>query len=345
VTFLEWLEEAVAAGARLAPACAELGLDPRTVQRWRACGVGDDLRHGPKTTPANKLSAAERRRALDVVNSPAFRDKSPKQIVPILAEQGQYIASESTLYRILREEGLNAHRGPTKPPVRRPTTPHLATGPNQVWSWDITYLKAPIAGSFYYLYMLEDVWSRKVMGFEVHQVECNEIAARLFQRTCLAEGVNPEGLVLHSDNGGPMKGSTMLATLQRLGVVPSFSRPAVSNDNPYSESLFRTLKYRPEYPRGPFASVEAARSWVAGFVRWYNTEHRHSAIRFVTPLDRHSGREAAVLAARQQTYQRARRRNPSRWSRGIRDWTPIREVLLNPERHSLTRDHTLQDAA
>ncbi|MCP3961575.1 MAG: transposase, partial [bacterium] len=132
--------------------------------------------------------------------------------------------------------------------------------------------------------------------------------------------------------GGPMKGSTMLATLKRLGVVASFSRPRVSDDNPYSEALFRTLKYRPEYPSGPFASLEEARRWVEGFVRWYNGEHLHSAIRFVTPAARHSGREQEILRHRQEVYERARRRNPGRWSGATRNWHPIEVVALNPEK-------------
>lgn len=326
------IDEAVASGARLAKACEIAGISSRSYQRWRV-GPGEDMRCGPRTEPANKLSEAERRRALEVVNAPEFQDKSPNQIVPILAEQGQYIGSESTLYRLLAAEGQNAHRGPTKPPVRQPPTTREATGPNQVWSWDITYLKAPVAGTFFYLYLVTDVWSRKIVGFEVHDRECNELAAQLVRKACRAEDVDPDGLVLHSDNGGPMKGSTLLATLQQLGVVPSFSRPSVSNDNPYSESLFRTLKYRPEYPRQCFASLDAAREWVQGFVRWYNTEHRHSAIRFVRPIDRHGGAEADILAKRRRTYEKARRRNPQRWSGTTRNWTPTGPVMLNPRRH------------
>jgi transposase InsO family protein len=157
-----------------------------------------------------------------------------------------------------------------------------------------------------------------------------EHGARLLAETARAEGVPPDQLVLHSDNGGPMTGSTMLATLQRLGILPSFSRPGVSDDNPFSESLFRTLKYRPGYPSRPFRSLEEARSWVAGFVRWYNTQHLHSALRFVTPEDRHAGREEAILEARRQVYEAARRHRPERWSRDVRNWTPVGDVTLNP---------------
>ena len=161
-----------------------------------------------------------------------------------------------------------------------------------------------------------------------------DLAARLISRACAEMDVDPDGLVLHADNGGPMKGSTMLATLQQLGVVASFSRPRVSDDNPYSEALYRTLKYRPEYPRGPFRSMEAARSWVEGFVAWYNTEHRHSEIRFVTPDERHYGREDTILRNRRVVYERARRNNPRRWTGATRNWKPIGAVVLNPERRT-----------
>jgi putative transposase len=207
---------------------------------------------------------------------------------------------------------------------------YVATGPNQVWSWDITYVRGPIRGQFYFLYLMVDIWSRMIVAWEIAEVECEEVASRMIAQACRIHGVQRDQLVIHSDNGGPMKGATLLATLQFLGVVPSFSRPHVSDDNPYSESLFRTLKYRPEYPRGAFESLEDARGWVEAFVTWYNTEHRHSAIRFVTPAERHVGAEAQVLAKREAVYREAKRLNPSRWSKSTRNWQPIREVSLNP---------------
>jgi len=161
-----------------------------------------------------------------------------------------------------------------------------------------------------------------------------EHSSVLMAHACLLHGVQPEELVLHSDNGGPMKGATMLATLQKLGVTPSFSRPSVSNDNPYSESLFRTMKYRPEYPSKPFENVEQAQSWVDGFVFWYNTQHLHSSIRFVTPDDRHFGSEEHILANRRKVYEKARGRNPNRWSKNIRNWNPVLQVRLNPEKRT-----------
>ena len=209
---------------------------------------------------------------------------------------------------------------------------YKATAPNQVWSWDITCLASSIRGAFYRLYMVEDVFSRKIVGWKVHEEESAEHAGVLIRKACLAEGIHEAGLVLHSDNGGPMKGATMLATLQRLGVVPSFSRPSVSDDNPYSESLFRTLKYTPAYPAKPFESLTAAREWVHRFVQWYNEEHRHSGIRYVTPGQRHRGEDMAILAARKRLYEAARQARPERWSGDMRNWTPVTEVWLNPPR-------------
>ena len=341
---LDLIDKAVRCGARLKPACETLGLAVRTIQRWQQRGGGGDRRHGPKSEPPNKLSETDRRRVLKVVNSPEYSDLSPNQIVPRLADEGTYVASEATIYRILREEEMLTHRQRSRPAVTRRPREHVATGPCQVFSWDITYLPSPVRGRFYYLYLIMDVWSRKIMGAKVYRDECNERAAELFEQTCRRHDLDPEGVVLHSDNGGPMKGSTMLATLQSLGVVASFSRPRVSDDNPFSEALFRTLKYRPEYPSRPFASLEEASLWVEGFVRWYNTEHRHSAIRFVTPDDRHYGREQEILRQRRRVYERARRQNPQRWSGPTRNWTPVEVVSLNPERAS-KETANLQEAA
>jgi len=327
---IDLIDEAVQAGARQRSACEVLGLPERTLQRWRR-SPEDRRLHVVRSAP-NRLSDLERRQVVATATSPEFRDLSPKQIVPRLADQGQYLASESTFYRVLRTEGLLAHRGAARPPSSsRAPRRHVANGVHQVWSWDITYLKAPVRGVFYFLYLIVDIWSRKIVGWEVHERESPELAAQLFARTCLQLDLDPAGLVLHSDNGGPMKGSTMLATLQRLGVVPSFSRPRVSDDNPYSEALFRTLKYRPEYPTKAFASLDEARAWVTHFVRWYNTEHLHSGLNFVTPEDRHAGRDAALLARRHHVYLKARALRPERWSQNTRDWSPVGAVYLNPD--------------
>jgi len=330
---IELIDEAVAAGARKARACSALGLSVRTVQRWRRDGgVSEDRRpSAERPTPANALSDAERGEVLAICNSPAHASLPPSQIVPRLADQGVYVASESTFYRVLRAADAQHHRGRAKAP-RAPKAPpsHTAEGPNQVWCWDITYLPGPVRGLFFYLYLIIDLYSRKIVGWEVYAQETAARAATLVQRAVLAEGAIGKPLILHADNGSPQTGSTLMAMLDRLGVIPSYSRPRVSDDNAYAETLFRTLKYRPAYPVGGFADLAAARAWVLDFVHWYNTEHRHSALRFVTPAQRHSGADVGILAQRQVLYEQARAAHPERWSGATRDWTPPGAVTLNP---------------
>jgi putative transposase len=333
------LNDAQIAGARLGAVCQVIGVSARTIQRWKRHPDGDDRRCGPRHRPGNALSAREETQVLALITSAEYSHLSPKQLVPRLADDGRYLASESTMYRLRRRVGLSARRPPVlRTEVTRATSVHHAVRSNQVWSWDITYLPTVTRGRFLRLYLVMDVWSRRIVGWEVHDDELAERAATLIHRICAESGVDPTGLVLHSDNGKPMRGNTMIATLQWLGIVPSFSRPHVCNDNPYSEALFRTLKHTPAYPRLPFASRDAARQWVARFVAWYNTEHRHSAIRYVTPDQRHSGTDVAILARRRVLYERARRRTPGRWSSKIRDWTPVATVVLNPEPSAMKAD-------
>lgn len=332
---VELIKEAIDAGASCKKACKVLKISPRTYQRWTQ---GDEVKsdgrpNAERPEPANKLTPEERQQILDICNKEACQSLPPSQIVPFLADQGIYIASESSFYRILTEAGQLHHRGKAHAPrkVSKPKS-YQATGPNQVWSWDITYLATTITGVFFRLYLIMDIYSRKIVGWEIHENETAEHAALLIRKACLAEGIGQDSLVLHSDNGSPMKGATMLATLQKLGIVPSFSRPSVSNDNPYSESLFGTMKYTPTYPSKPFESLEAARQWVSEFVHWYNEEHRHSGIQFVTPTQRHSGEEQTILANRKALYEAAKQRNPERWSQGTRNWKPVGEVWLNPDK-------------
>ncbi len=336
---LTLIEEAHAGGARLKPACEILGIDARTIQRWRV-REGGDRRRGPRTEPRNKLSPSEREAIGEILVSPEYRDLTPHQIVPRLADEEQrFVGSESTMYRFLREEKLNAHRERSRPATQSRPREHSAHGPNEVFSWDITYLPTEVRGVFLFLYLMMDVWSRKIVGWAVHDAESSDHASRLFREVCLREGLDPDGLVLHSDNGSPMKGATMLVTLERLGVLASFSRPRVSNDNPFSEALFRTLKYRPEYPDRPFASIAEAETWITAFVRWYNTEHRHSAIRFVTPEQRHLGLDREILLQRHRIYQEAKSANPERWTGETRNWNPIETVTLNPNPGLSTPKH------
>ncbi|SDE69375.1 putative transposase [Desulfuromonas thiophila] len=316
-------------------ACKELGVSLRTLQRWREVAI---IRADARTTterpvPRNALSPVERDAILAVCNSPEYAHLPPSQIVPRLADAGRYLASESTFYRVLHAAGQQQRRGRSQPPrtVKAPTS-HVATTANQVWSWDITYLPAAVRGQYFYLYLIEDIYSRKAVGWEVHESESGELGAQLLQRSVLSEQCLLRPPVLHSDNGAPMKSATMLQKMSDLGIMPSHSRPRVSDDNPYSESLFRTLKYCPQWPKRGFADLEAARRWVRDFIRWYNQEHRHSRIGFVTPAERHRGEDCLVLARRHALHQAARERIPERWSGATRNWEPLGAVALNPER-------------
>ncbi len=267
---IQSIATAVKLGARQKLACNIIGITPRSLQNWRITGL-EDQRQIVKKAPVNKLSEREREHVLAVCNSEEFKDQSPKQIVPALADKGLYIASESSFYRILQDVGQLEHRGRSSAPgtLVKPD-PYVANGPNQVWSWDITYLASTI------------------------------------------------------------KGATMLATMQKIGVVPSFSRPSVSNDNPFSEALFKTLKYVPVYPSKPFDNVDDARQWVAKFCKWYNNSHRHSGLKFVTPVQRHNGDDVRILEQRKIVYEQAKKMHPERWSGKTRNWNHEAIVKLNP---------------
>ncbi len=334
VKAVELIEEAMGMGARCQPSCRILGISKRTFLRWRNDLGGEDRRSGPKEAPAHALSEEERALVLAVATSPKYRDLSPAQIVPQLADTGIYIASESSFYRILRSEQMVQHRERAKPVEHTRPSEHEANGPNEVWSWDITFLKSPIRGMFYYLYMVVDVWSRKIVGWAVHESESAELSKRMILNACKTEGIDPNTLVLHSDNGAAMKGATLLATLQQLGIVASFSRPRVCDDNPYSEALFRTMKYVPEYPALPFTSREDAETWVEQFVRWYNHEHLHSGIKFITPESRHAGADSEILRNRTAVYEQAKQAHPKRWSGGTRNWQPVETVILNKRKEN-----------
>ena len=319
------------AGELKEKACEVIGITSRTYQRWQHTGL-QDQRQVVEKQPVNQLTEAERQRIIEICNQEEFRSQSPKQIVPTLADRGIYLASESTFYRVLRAEDMLHHRGRTQSPTpsEKPRA-CVATGPNQVWSWDITYLASAVKGMFFYLYLFMDIYSRKIVGWEVFETESAEQAAQVLRKARMAEAIAPnQEVILHADNGSPMKGATMLATMQKLGIVPSFSRPSVSNDNAYSEALFKTLKYAPSYPSKPFADIEAARQWVMQFVQWYNHSHRHSGLKYVTPVQRHEGRDKEILKQRQQVYEAAKASYPERWSGNIRNWEHESVVYLNP---------------
>lgn len=330
----------------MSKACERLGITERTYYRWQKLNktyetYEDRRAFADHSYPANKLSESERSQILETCNSERFADMPPCQIVPALADEGTYIASESTFYRVLKEAKMQSHRGRSQTPGKhaKPTS-YTATAPNQVWTWDITYLNGPIKGMFYYLYLIIDLFSRDIVGWEVWSEESAEHASELITRACLSQKrLTTTPLVLHSDNGSPMKGSTMLENLYALGITPSNSRPRVSNDNPYSESLFRTLKYRPNYQPKGFETLEAARGWCSRFVKWYRFEHHHSGIQFLTPAERHEGKGKQILAKRRDVYEAAKAAHPERWgSRDTRNWDDVIEVHLNPDKVSETTE-------
>ena len=331
---VELIDQTMAGGARQRKACEIVGISPRTYQRWQANGF-EDRRQCVQKQPANKLTEQERQTIIDICNQEVYRSLTPKQIVPKLADRHIYLASESSFYRILRAEEMLHHRGRAKAPSGERPGRHTATGPNEVWSWDITYLASSVKGLFFYLYLFMDLYSRKIVGWEIYENESSEQAAIVLRKARLAEAIRADqALVLHSDNGSPMKGATMLATMQKLGVVPSFSRPSVSNDNAFSESLFKTLKYVPSYPTRPFENIDQARQWIGSFVQWYNHEHQHSSLKYVTPAQRHDGHDIEILAQRSVLYEAAKNANPQRWSGNTRNWQHESMVNLNPMRES-----------
>ncbi|WP_353892476.1 IS3 family transposase [Proteinivorax hydrogeniformans] len=333
VKAVELIDEARINGARLAPACEVLSISVRTYQRWtkEKGKIKEDKRPSAKRpTPKNKLTDEERQEIIKTANNPKYVDLPPSQIVPKLADEGKYLASESTIYRVLKEEKMDAHRGRAKKPTKREPPTHVATSPNKIWTWDITWLNSAVKGSFYKLYLIIDMFSRLIVAYEVWESEKAEYAERLIKKATLSQKISGRPLVLHSDNGSPMKAATFQATLEKLGIQSSFSRPRVSNDNPYSESLFKTMKYRPAYPYKGFKSIEEARNWVKEFVRWYNYEHLHSGLKFVTPYQRHYGIDVNIVEKRIRIYEHARKKHPERWSKNIRDWSLPEYVSLNP---------------
>jgi transposase InsO family protein len=325
------IDEARANGARLAPACRELGIVANTYRRWQR--VDRDRRpEAERPTPPQALEEAEYEAIRYYCYRRDLAGLPPAQIVPwLLDEKGLYLASESTFYRVLRADNAQHHRGRAAAPTTPAPAPHhRAEAPNEIWSWDVTYLPTSTRGLFFYLYLIIDLFSRKIVGFEVFDAENVANSCQVLNQAIHREGIGQCPRVLHADNGAAMRGATLKARLEVLGIEASYSRPRVCDDNPYSEALFRTCKYRPLYPTDGFATLEAAREWVLAFVDWYNTVHRHSAIRYLTPEQRHQGRDVAILAKRDQRYQEAKAERPERWSGKTRNWTPVGAVELNP---------------
>ncbi len=307
-----------------------MGFTQRSAQNWRKKGLVD-RRKGAHKRVSNKLSDQERALVVETACDPRFANLTPHALVPILAEKGVYVASESTFYRVFRQMQLVKPKK-RRTSARRQAVEIKADKPNQVWSWDITYIKTVIRGWYFYLYLILDVFSRYITGWEIRKTEDAVAASALVARTCREHKIERETLTLHADNGGPMTSGTMLATLQNLGVADSFSRPRVSNDNAFSESLFKTLKYVAGYPVR-FENIEQAIDWVTRFVSWYNTEHRHSGIGYVTPEQRYRGHDVEILLKRKAVYEAARLKHPERWSRHARSWDRVGTVWLKKPNH------------
>jgi len=271
--------------------------------------------NSPAPWSARRLTDAEELRVLDTLNSERFQEMAPGEIYATLLDEDVYLCSERTMYRILSKHGQNVIRRQSAPRIyAKPEL--LATRPNELWSWDITKLKGPVKWTYYYLYKVLDVFSRYVVGWMVATRESADLAKDLIEEACRKQEIVPGTLTIHSDNGGPMKAFTFSQLLTDLGVAKSHSRPSVSNDNPFSESAFKTLKYRPGYPER-FGSIEDARMFCREFFTWYNTQHRHSGIAMLTPENVHYHTHQNVLNARVLTLVNAYQLHPERFVKGV----------------------------
>ncbi|MFC4876671.1 IS3 family transposase [Microbulbifer halophilus] len=331
---LQYFDDAIAGGATRYKAAELMELSQRTLKRWRETdgSVSQDQRpEAERVEQLHQLTTEEEAAIVSTCNLPEYQSLPPSQIVPLLADQGVYLASESSFYRILKKHRQLNHRGRTQPARKVPEpTSFTATGSNQVWSWDISYCPSVVRGQHWYLYLILDIYSRKIVAWEVHEAESGELAKQLVERALLRERCWHKPPVLHSDNGAPMTSYTLKARLAELGMLMSYSRPRVSNDNPYSESLFKTVKYCPKWPAKGFNSLQAVREWMLVFEHAYNEQHLHSGINFVTPASPHRGEDLERLAHRKSVYERAKRLNPRRWSGETRNWDATGSVSLNP---------------
>jgi putative transposase len=261
------------------------------------------------------LSAAERDSVRDTLNSPRFQDLSPREVYATLLDEDKYLCSWRSMYRVLDENGEVRER---RDQLRHPNYAKpelLATAPNQLWSWDITKLLGPTKWTYFYLYAILDVFSRYVVGWMIAERESATLAEELITQTCARQGIKRGQLTIHADRGSAMTSKTVAMLLADLGVTKTHSRPHVSNDNPYSEAQFKTLKYRPDYP-SRFGSRQDARTWATAFFDWYNNEHHHTGIALLTPADVHFNRAQAVLQKRQETLRAAYERHPERFVKG-----------------------------
>jgi putative transposase len=324
------MTEALAASVPVTRACAALGYPRSSLYRSRRPQSTRKQRARP--TPARALRVSEKAKVRDLLNSERFQDSSPHQVYATLLDEGSYHCSISTMYRILREydevrERRNQRRHPSysKPEL-------LATKPNQLWSWDITKLRGPVTWQLFYLYVVLDVFSRFVVGWMIAEREAGDLAEQLIAASYRKQGVAYEQLTLHADRGSPMISKTVAQLLVDLGVGKSHSRPHTPNDNPFSETQFKTMKYRPDYPTR-FGSIVEARRWAHAFFRWYNNEHHHSRLGLMTPAAVYHGQAAALTAQRQVALKATYEVHPERFVKGVPKPPQVpTEVWINPPR-------------
>ena len=314
-------------------ACAALGV-PRSSLYRRRCPAVERQEPQPRPAPIRALSPAEKVQVRDVLNSERFQDAAPREVYASLLDEGQYYCSWRTMYRILAQQAEVRER---RNQLRHPAyaKPELmATAPNQVWSWDITKLRGPRKGIYYYLYVILDIYSRYAVGWMVAEQEMATLAEQLIGETCTKQGIDRRSLTIHADNGSAMTSKTVALLLADLGVAKSHSRPHVSNDNPFSEAQLKTLKYHPDYP-DRFGCLTDARGWGRGFFDWYNNEHHHTGLALLTPADVHYGRSAVVLAKRWEVLQQAYESHPERFVKGVpRPLELPLAVWINPPKDS-----------
>lgn len=310
-------------------ACEAVGLGRATLYRRRRPPAPSTVYSHPRAPNRRRLSGEERQRILNTLHTPEFADQPPTEVYATLLGRGEYVGSVRTMYRVLADAGEVRERRNVRAAQVHPMPSHTATAPNQVWTWDITKLATAEKGRFLQLYVIIDLFSRFVVGWLLAARECKHLAAQLLGETIVRHGVKP-GLIVHADRGSAMKSDTVAQLLAELGASRSFSRPRVSDDNAFSEALFKTLKYQPDYPVF-FTSEQQARGWAEPFFGWHNDEHHHSGLALFTPADVFHGRVEQVATIRQRALDAAYAAHPERFPNGppvVR--RPPAAVSINP---------------
>jgi putative transposase len=327
------------------PACEAFGLSRASYYRIKAgSGTGNES-SPPDKTPANALSPEERKEVLDLMHSERFMDQAPREVYATLLDEGRYLCSVRTMYRILEQESeVRERRNQLRHPIyEKPEL--LATAPNQVWSWDITKLLGPVKWTYYHLYVILDIFSRYVVGWMLARQESAALAQRLIEATCHKQAIEASQLTIHADRGSSMTSKPVAFLLADLGITKTHSRPHTSNDNPFSESQFKTLKYRPDFPQR-FSSIEEARSFCQSFFAWYNQQHYHTGISLLTPHMVHHGLAEKVMEARRNVLSEVYRLHPERFVNGPPQINPLpKGVWINPPPPGKTDDSLVLQAA